>query len=85
MTAVPAAAAAIAPSRRSAPVIHVARDDANTARWIVRREGDLRTHRFADRRQAADFARAIGRAAGGYRLFLELRDGRVLCEMLNVA
>ncbi|SOD96132.1 DUF2188 domain-containing protein [Caenispirillum bisanense] len=77
-------------SGRRTPVFHVVSDAATAdgdeaRRWVVRREGDQRIHRFADRRTAADFARGLGRAAGAYRLFLELRDGRMMCEMLNVA
>ncbi|MCA1941642.1 MAG: DUF2188 domain-containing protein [Caenispirillum bisanense] len=76
-------------SGRRTPVFHVvsdaAADGGDLRRWVVRREGDQRIHRFADRRTAADFARGLGQAAGAYRLFLELRDGRMMCEMLNVA
>ncbi|GAA0596349.1 DUF2188 domain-containing protein [Caenispirillum bisanense] len=82
-----AAPAAVAAGCRT-PVFHVVRepDGGDEAiAWAVRREGDPRTHRFPDRPAAADFARSQGRAAGGYRLFMELRDGRMMCEMLNVA
>lgn len=84
MVAVPAPSTARRTARRT-PVIHVARDSGDGRRWTVRREGDGRTHRFIERGDAAAFARHLGQSAGAYRLFLELRDGRVVCEMLNVA
>lgn len=65
------------------PVLYVIRDEAG--RWVVRRDGDEHLRRFADRKAAARYARETGEAAGGYRLFLEMADGRLLCEMLNVA
>lgn len=65
------------------PVLYVVRDD--SGRWVVRRDGEAHSHRFSDRKAAARFARETGEAAGGYRLFLEMTDGRLMCEMLNVA
>ncbi|MCA1941644.1 MAG: hypothetical protein LDL26_11675 [Caenispirillum bisanense] len=71
------------PSGSLTPVLYVQRDE--TGRWVVRCEGEPHARRFTDRKAAARYARETGEAAGGYRLFLEMADGRLLCEMLNVA
>lgn len=74
---------AVPTAAKDTPVLYVQRDE--TGRWVVRCEGEPHLRRFADRKGAARFAREAGQAAGAYRLFLELTDGRLLCEMLNVA
>ncbi len=51
--------------------------------WCVRQEGG-RTETFASRDKAAEFARLTGRVWGPYRLFLELKDGRVAQELFNL-
>jgi hypothetical protein len=52
-------------------------------RWWVREEaGGMES--FADRDSALDFARSTGRVWGSYRIFIELTDGRVMQEVLNL-
>lgn len=63
------------------PVIWVFRDNRNA--WRVRREGEGREPIFRSRRDALAFGRLLGLAAGGYKMFFELRDGRFSCEFLN--
>jgi predicted ABC-class ATPase len=53
-------------------------------RWCARKEGSKVEHAFASREEAAAAARATGRAWGSYRLFLELKDGRMLQEAFNL-
>ena len=52
--------------------------------WCVRKEGGEIEASFAGRTDAVELARAIGRAWGSYRLFLELRDGRITQELFNL-
>ncbi len=49
-------------------------------RWCVRREGSDEEASCVSRLRAVEFARTLGMAAGSYRIFLELRDGRVIEE-----
>lgn len=63
------------------PVIWVFRDNRNA--WRVRREGEEREPTFRSGRDAVAFGRLLGMAAGGYKMFFELRDGRFSCEFLN--
>lgn len=64
------------------PVLYVRRHE---SMWIVYREGEPHAHRFLTRQRAAEFARELGARLGSYRLFLERDDGRMVCEMLNIA
>ena len=52
-------------------------------RWCVRQEGG-RTETFTSRDKAVAFARLTGSVWGSYRLFLELKDGRVAQELFNL-
>jgi hypothetical protein len=54
-------------------------------RWCVRQEGGNNDAVFLSREKALAFARETGQAWGSYRLFIELRDGRVTQELLNLA
>jgi len=54
-------------------------------RWCVREEGGSFAAAFSNRERAAACARAAGRAAGSYRLFLQLNAGRVTEELFNPA
>jgi hypothetical protein len=65
-----------------APVLWVFRD--YEGRWCVRTEGGETEAVFTGREKALDFAREHGRAAGSYRLFVQLRDGRVTQELFNL-
>ena len=49
-------------------------------RWCVRKEGGDVERAFANRLTALEFARTLGMAAGSYRIFIELKDGRVVEE-----
>jgi len=82
LTAVPPAVRA-APERRPAAALWVYRDYDN--RWCVREEGGKFEAVFAGRDKAVACARAAGHAAGAYRLFLLLKDGRVIEEHFNPA
>ncbi|HEY7610386.1 MAG TPA: hypothetical protein VIF14_14220 [Alphaproteobacteria bacterium] len=75
----PAAAPAAAPKSVAAKaVIEVRRGIAS--RWIVRRRGTLIEATFDARRDAIEFARLIGMAAGSYRILFETRGGEVVEE-----
>lgn len=82
LTAVPPAAQA-APAPRTTAVLWVYRDYDN--RWCVRQEGGSFEAAFAGRDKAVACARAAGHATGSYRLFLLLKDGRVIEEHFNPA
>lgn len=66
---------------RTTLVLWVFRD--YDAHWCVRREGREDIDTFAGRDAALDRARALGRAHGSYRLYFQLRDGRVTEELFN--
>jgi hypothetical protein len=51
--------------------------------WCVRQEGG-HIETFSNRDKAVDFARNTGLVWGSYRLFLELKDGRVAQEFFNL-
>jgi hypothetical protein len=53
-------------------------------RWCARKEGSRVEHVFASREEAVATARATGRASGSYRLFFELKDGRMVQEAFNL-
>src|SRR6185503_14485552 len=82
LTVVPPAAQA-APDLRPVAVLWVYRDYDN--RWCVRQEGGKFEAAFTGRDKAVACARAAGHAAGSYRLFLQLKDGRVTEEHFNPA
>ena len=82
LTVVPAQPQAAAEPRRSA-VLWVYRGYDGT--WCVREEGGKFEAAFASHERAAACARAAGRAAGSYHLFLQLKDGRVIEERFNAA
>jgi hypothetical protein len=52
--------------------------------WRVRQEGSEIEATFDRREDALGFARAAGQAWGSYRLFIQLRDGRVTEELFNL-
>lgn len=52
--------------------------------WCAREEGGATTS-FATRETAIEFAQRLGRAWGAYRLFLELKDGRFIQELMNLS
>jgi hypothetical protein len=81
LTVVPAASRQAGESRRTA-VLWVYRDYDD--RWCVREEGGKFEAAFGSREKAAACARAAGHAAGSYRLFLQLKDGRVTEENFNL-
>ena len=72
-----------ADAHRPAVVLWVYRDSDN--RWCVRQEGGKFEAVFTGRDKAAACARAAGHAAGSYRLYLTLKDGRVIEEHFNPA
>jgi hypothetical protein len=73
-----------APARADGPIVlWVFRDYEN--RWCVRQEGGASEAAFLSRDKAVAYARQTGLAWGSYRLFIELRDGRVAQELLNLA
>jgi hypothetical protein len=82
LTVVPPAAQT-APEHRPMAVLWVYRDYDN--RWCVRQEGGKFEAAFPGRDKAVACARAAGHAAGSYRLFLMLKDGRVIEEHFNPA
>lgn len=51
--------------------------------WCLREEGGATAH-FATRDGAVGQARHLGRAWGSYTLYLELKDGRFVQEMMNI-
>ena len=82
LTVAPPAAQTI-PEHRPMAVLWVYRD--YDSRWCVRQEGGKFEAAFAGRDKAVACARAAGHAAGSYRLFLLLKDGRVIEEHFNPA
>lgn len=82
LNVVPAAPRQAEEARRTA-VLWVYRDYGD--RWCVREEGGKFEAAFGSREKAAACARAAGHAAGSYRLFLQLKDGRVTEEHFNLA
>jgi hypothetical protein len=82
LTVVPSAPQAAKTPRRTAVLwVYYAYD----GRWCVREEGGKLEAAFTSRDKAAACARAAGHAAGTYRLFLQLKDGRVIEEFFNPA
>lgn len=53
-------------------------------RWCVRREGANGVKSYSCRSDARDAARLYGRAWGSYRIFLQLKDGRMAQELFNL-
>jgi hypothetical protein len=51
--------------------------------WCVRKEGGDIEATFTAREDALAFARRTGAVWGAYRLFIELKDGRVTREIFN--
>ena len=53
-------------------------------RWCVRIEGEDGVREYPTRADAAAAARLYGSTWGSYRLYLQLKDGRVTTEMFNL-
>jgi hypothetical protein len=53
------------------------------ARWCVRREGGKSVNTFARRDDALAHARRLGLEHGSYRMFFQLKDGRITEELFN--
>jgi hypothetical protein len=67
--------------RETAIVLWVFRDYDDL--WCVRKEGGDIEATFSSREDALAFARRTAAVWGAYRLFIELKDGRVTREIFN--
>lgn len=83
LLAIVPAAPQTTPEHRPRAVLWVYRD--YDGRWCVRQEGGRFEAAFTGRDKAVACARAAGHATGSYRLFLMLKDGRVIEEHFNPA
>lgn len=81
-SSVPSAGGSSRADDRDTAVLWVFRDYDD--RWCVRKEGGDIDAAFCNREEALDFARRAGRGHGSYRLFIELRDGRITQELFRL-
>lgn len=79
---VQSAGAALRAGGGNTAVLWVFRD--HDDRWCVRKEGGDIDAAFRGREEALDFARRAGRGQGSYRLFFQLRDGRITQELFRL-